>query len=157
MAVRLVPSVGMLVGSLQRSAGRNNRATATGDVDEAFLLEQDQGAVCGADRDGVRDGELGDGGQLVAWLQAAGPNVVAEGFGDRLVRSADRRNGHGLRHDAGDGGGGPAVGLVDPGGVDLERGGAAAAVAEPTGNGAEVDAGGETGNQQCSNRSNATG
>ena len=36
-----------------------------------------------------------------------------------------------------------AVGLVDSGGADHQRGGAAAAVAEPAGDGAEVDAGGD--------------
>lgn len=40
-------------------------------------------------------------------------------------------------------GGRAAVGFVDPGGVDLERGGAAAAVTEAAGDGAQVDTGGD--------------
>jgi hypothetical protein len=46
--------------------------------------------------------------------------------------------------------GGFLVGPGDPGGVDLQGGGATAAVAEPARDGAQVDSGSDTGNQQCS-------
>lgn len=49
----------------------------------------------------------------------------------------------GFRHDAGDCGRRAPVGFVDPGGVDLESGCPAAAVAEVAGDGAQVDADGD--------------
>jgi hypothetical protein len=54
-----------------RSEGNDSRATASGNFDEAFLLEQGHRAVGSTDGDRVRDGELGKGGQLVTGLEAA--------------------------------------------------------------------------------------
>ncbi len=48
-----------------------------------------------------------------------------------------------LGHDAGHRAGGSLAGLVHPGGVDLEGGGAAAAVTESARDGADVHAGGD--------------
>lgn len=42
-----------------------------------------------ADRNRVGHGELSDGGQLVAELEAAGLDVIAEGRGDDLVVPRD--------------------------------------------------------------------
>jgi hypothetical protein len=60
-----------------------------------------------------------------------------------LVKSIAESRGGPSRHTACHGVGGFLAGLVDPGGVNPEGGDSPAAVAEPAGDGAEVDAGGE--------------
>jgi hypothetical protein len=100
-----------------------------------------RGGRCGGD--GVLGGELDDGGQLVAGLELAGLDLGSQVGRDGLVGSPRLpRSRLGGGDDLGDGLGCLAVGVLDPGGVDLEGGGAAAAVPEPPGDGAQVDAGG---------------
>src|SRR4051812_46376681 len=109
-------------------------APPASNVYEAFSPKQREGTVSCADGDSVNDGKFGDGRQPVAGLELARADLLAQGFGDDLVRPAWRSwSGDGARNDAGHGVSGAAVGFVDPACVDLERGRAAASVAEPTG------------------------
>jgi hypothetical protein len=58
--------------------------------DQALVLEDGDRSVCCPDRHRVRDGEFGDGGQLVTGLELAGPDLLAQCRCDGLVGAAGR-------------------------------------------------------------------